>query len=399
MCDSITGFGVRKSPKTRKVVFFLRKVIDGKDRRIRLGTHKDLSVRAARKLAARRLLEIEEAGGEPRKTVTTTPAPREQPTTPDPRIDEILQLMRGDKPAKAPTITFGELWKQVSPGWLASLKADTRKNLAILFESRILPKWADTPVDQIQTANLTKWYHSFLEKAPQYGALATRRVIYLLKLGHEQGLVKDAPSFKIRFVAPKRRQPLERDAVCNLVTALESVLQSDPDNSNAKAIIAIMNTGERATAGAQLHTREVDYKQMCITKERKFGQVKKIPMSNYTASFLRSIHPKGGGYFFPNKRDPSLPIKYNALLAFLKSMCGRHGIRTRGGSIPTLHCIRHTYATLLEEQGLPVSHIQRLLGHSSMDTTMRYIHGSVDGAREGANRLEVTRVQVRGKRR
>ncbi|MGB1017232.1 MAG: tyrosine-type recombinase/integrase, partial [Nannocystaceae bacterium] len=144
------------------------------------------------------------------------------------------------------------------------------------------------------------------------------------------------------------------------------------------------------------HTREVNYKQMCIIKKRKFDQVKKIPISDYTAKFLRSIHPPGGGYFFPNKRDPSQPIKYNALLQFLKKLCAQHDIRTVDGSIPTIHCMRHTYATLLEDQGLPVSHIQRLLGHSSIQSTLRYIHGNESAAREGANRLEVTRVRVRG---
>jgi len=54
--------------------------------------------------------------------------------------------------------------------------------------------------------------------------------------------------------------------------------------------------------------------------------------------------------------------------------------------------MRHTYATLLEDKGLPVTHIQRLLGHSSINSTLRYIHGNGTAAREGANLLEVTRV-------
>jgi len=392
MCNALIGFGVRKTPKTRKVVFFVRRVIDGKDHRITLGSHGQLSVREARKLAQLRLLELEQTAA---NALTLPPSPLLQ-ARPDPRLDEILALLRDRKPVEPEqlTLTLGELWERVSPGWLGSVKPATRKNIATLFSSRILPRWSDTPVDEIRTANLTEWYHSFLETAPQYGAGAARKVIQLLKLGHEQGLVENLPTFKIRFVASKRRQPMERHAVCKLVEALEDVLKEDRFHANANALIALMNTGERATAGAQLHTREVNYTQMCITKERKFGQIKKIPMSDYTANFLRSIHPKGGGYYFPNRRDPSQPIKYAALLAFLKKLCSKHGVRARDGSIPTIHCMRHTYATLLEERGLPVSHIQRLLGHSSMQSTLRYIHGSETAAREGANRLAVTRVRV-----
>jgi len=286
------------------------------------------------------------------------------------------------------------LWERIGPGWLARVKPKTQKNIRLLFTSRILPRWSATPVDEIRNANLSKWYESFLETAPHYGANATKKVIQLLRLAHEQELVASLPAFKIRFVGPKRRTPLKKEAIRKLVQALEAILIKERLHSNANAIISIMNTGERATAGLQLHTSQVDYENKCITKSRKFDEVKTIPISDYAASFLRSIHPKGGGYFFPNKRDASQPIKYGALLGFLKQLCSQHGILAANGTVPTIHCMRHSYATLLEERGLPVSHIQRLLGHSSIQSTLRYIHGNGAAAREGANLLEVTRMSV-----
>ena len=142
----------------------------------------------------------------------------------------------------------------------------------------------------------------------------------------------------------------------------------------------------------QLHTSEVYYEKKCITKARKFDQVKTLPVSDYAVKFLQSIHPPGGGYYFPHHRYPSKPIRYDALLAFLKKLCVTHGILAVDGTVPTIHCMRHTYATLLEDKGLPVSHIQRLLGHTSIKSTLRYIHGDGAAAREGANLLMVTRV-------
>jgi len=395
MCEALSGFGVRRTPKTRKVWFFVRRVIGGKDHRVTIGSHSELSVSEARRLAKLRIVELEQAAVG-RRRLAPSPLLQASPML-DPRIDELLALLRAREPVveSKPVLTLGELWESLGPGWLARVKPATQRNIQTLFSSRILPKWSATPVDQIKPANVAEWYHSFLATAPQYGASATQKLIYLLKLGHEQGLVESLPNFRIRYQAAKRRQPMERDAICKLVEALEGILKEDRYHSNANAIIAIMNTGERARAGAQLHTREVNYREMCITKERKMGQIKKIPMSDYTAKFLKSIHPKNGGYYFPNKRDPSEPIKYGALALFLKNLCSKHGVRARDGKIPTIHCMRHTYATLLEERGLPVSHIQRLLGHTSMQSTLRYIHGSASAAREGANRLEVTRVRVK----
>jgi len=384
------------------VNFFVRRVLGGKDHRVTLGNHRQLSVREARILAMAKISELEfKVSTEQRTHAYRGVSSTSSMGARDPRIDEVLELLRERPSAKAkegapaPGLTLGELWDRVGPGWLGRVKPKTAENIKLVFRSRVLPKWAATPVSEIRNANLGAWYESFLGSAPHYGAVATKKVIQLLKLGHEQELIAPPPTFSIRFVASKRRKPLSRQAICKLVGALDELLMESPFHSQANAIISIMNTGERATAGLQLHTSQVDYENKCITKARKFDQVKTIPISDFAAGFLRSIHPKGGGYFFPNRRDPSKPIHYNALLAFLKKLCRMHGVQAVDGSTPTIHSMRHTYATLLEEKGLPISHIQRLLGHSCISSTLRYVHGNQAAAREGANLIEVTKVGVK----
>ncbi|MGH2627251.1 MAG: tyrosine-type recombinase/integrase, partial [Anaerolineales bacterium] len=48
----------------------------------------------------------------------------------------------------------------------------------------------------------------------------------------------------------------------------------------------------------------------------------------------------------------------------------RAGITKRGG----IHGLRHAYATHCIEAGADVPSVQRLLGHRSVSTTMRYFH-------------------------
>jgi site-specific recombinase XerD len=54
---------------------------------------------------------------------------------------------------------------------------------------------------------------------------------------------------------------------------------------------------------------------------------------------------------------------------------GIHAISRRAGvSIHSLHQFRHTCASDLLEAGVHLAQVQRILGHSGISTTVRYVH-------------------------
>jgi site-specific recombinase XerD len=53
----------------------------------------------------------------------------------------------------------------------------------------------------------------------------------------------------------------------------------------------------------------------------------------------------------------------------------RAGIKTDGRDLVP-HSSRHSLASLLEERGVSLRHIQDLLGHSDLKTTIRYLHST-----------------------
>ena len=57
----------------------------------------------------------------------------------------------------------------------------------------------------------------------------------------------------------------------------------------------------------------------------------------------------------------------------------------------TPHCLRHTTCTRLINGGLPMPKVQRLMGHKSIQTTMRYFHMLDDDLAEVAEILSPQR--------
>ena len=61
------------------------------------------------------------------------------------------------------------------------------------------------------------------------------------------------------------------------------------------------------------------------------------------------------------------PHSASALNNALSKLCGRNGLPHL-----TVHSLRHMYATILTEQGVPLVKVSALLGHSSIHTTFEY---------------------------
>lgn len=56
----------------------------------------------------------------------------------------------------------------------------------------------------------------------------------------------------------------------------------------------------------------------------------------------------------------------------------------------TPHVLRHTFATLSHESGMEISDVQKILGHSSMDTTLMYAYRSDSKAKNAHQRYHIT---------
>ena len=121
------------------------------------------------------------------------------------------------------------------------------------------------------------------------------------------------------------------------------------------------------------------------TKSRKFRQV---PMSSQVIEALRRLEPGR----FKNRRVFCCDRWQNAADNCswnYEAIAKAAGLADdKGRPFYTLHDLRRTCATEMQRQGVPIKTVQKILGHSKMDTTARYYTGvDQDDMREAIKRL------------
>ena len=95
---------------------------------------------------------------------------------------------------------------------------------------------------------------------------------------------------------------------------------------------------------------------------------------------LHDGQPNPQNLIFPSKRGTYTdPRTYQKRVQAVCKRCELQGVN--------VHALRHTFATRLMEQNVPIRTIQNLLGHSSIATTERYSHVLDDEKRKAIHRM------------
>lgn len=131
-------------------------------------------------------------------------------------------------------------------------------------------------------------------------------------------------------------------------------------------------TGLRVGEAVQLSVRDIDSRAMTILVACGKGNKQRlVPMSPTLLQELRSWwcrhrHPR---WLFPGAK-PDQPLTTSTLQRACQAAVRRAGLHKAA----TPHSLRHTFATELLEAGVDLLTIQKILGHSCVNTTIRYTH-------------------------
>ncbi len=152
-------------------------------------------------------------------------------------------------------------------------------------------------------------------------------------------------------------------------------------------IYTFLKTGMRRDELVFLEWSDIDWKNKqikIINKEVRNPKGQKeryIPMDDKLINILKSLPRNGSSFVFST---PEGKPRVNNLNREVKKVAAKAGIKKN----INLHMLRHSFASHLVMGGVDLSTIQRLLGHSSITTTMIYAHLAPDHLRGALDKLK-----------
>lgn len=159
------------------------------------------------------------------------------------------------------------------------------------------------------------------------------------------------------------------------INALFSACKPDVQGFRDRALLSVFyGAGLRRNEGVQLDLKDVGWRQKTLlVRHPKNGHQRYVPLSpqlcGYLLTYVEEARPAStSSALFLSAMGQRLSGQ--SMLLRLKALAKRAELPQKFG----LHTLRHSIATHLLEQGMPLKQIALFLGHRSLESTQRYTH-------------------------
>ena len=228
--------------------------------------------------------------------------------------------------------------------------------------------------DQISYEEVADWLHYLIKERHQAAssvniAVNAVRFLYSVTLGRDvEALLASVPRMKRNT---RRAEVYAR-------SELEAILSAPRQPRDRAFLMAVYAGGLRLSEATHLKTTDLDRARMqWRVREGKGAKERVLPLSARLLaefeSYWRAQRAAKPGHDSPwlfLGEKAGQPINRATGQNIYYRAVKNSGVRRKGG----IHILRHSFATHCIENGVELTVVQRLLGHSSLLTTARYLH-------------------------
>ncbi len=201
------------------------------------------------------------------------------------------------------------------------------------------------------------------------------RVFYTYQQETKQLTANPFSSLEIPKATYMPRAALNRREIQALYTAAETYRE--------RAILSLFyGCGLRRSEAEKLNVKEVSFKNNILyIREGKGKKRREIPLSSKVKSDLEIYYYKERGQYLKQRTELAFMVgdrgrrmRGETFNKYLKRLLKQTGNQDLIEKEISLHHLRHSIATHLLENGLPIEKVRDFLGHQELDTTQVYTH-------------------------
>lgn len=228
--------------------------------------------------------------------------------------------------------------------------------------------------DEISYDEVADWLHHLIKERKQSAsslniAVNAVRFLYGVTLGRDTGALMAG--------VPRMKRETRRAEVYAR-SELEAILRAPRQPRDRAFLMTVYAGGLRLSEAIHLKITDIDRERRQLrVRHGKGAKERVLPLSGRLIKELeiywRAQRLGRAGHDIPwlflgtRSREPM--SRTTGQNIYYRAVC-KSGIRRKGG----IHVLRHSFATHLIESGVELPLVQRLLGHSSLLTTARYLH-------------------------
>lgn len=205
----------------------------------------------------------------------------------------------------------------------------------------------------------------------------------------------DNPISEVKpYLVNNKRREYTPEEIVSIIEAAEQIEKTAWGNTvlqkyTKRIILLLLFTGMRIGELLNLRWDNVQDNKITLKRtETKQQKEKVLPISQTIRELLESLRDKRrkDGFVIPRPRNRNLSSKGST-----KTLIDRMRKLT-GISDFDIHSLRHTASTIMVSQalgkGVGLADIMKILGHSKVETTMKYVHADFDRMKKAIEILE-----------
>lgn len=324
--------------------FYLRYTFDGRQRMLSLGPYPTLSINDARRIAE----------------------------------DLKRKVYMGEDPLAKKTTwrncpTFNQFFDEVYEPF-SKVHHKRNKEILSLYRNHVGKRFGTKRMGDITRLMVRQWANDLIEQG--YSASMINRIMiffgHLYSVANELQIAgiprRDELGIKYLKVGTLHQRFLSNDEAARLADAVHN-----STNPMLRYIVGfLLMTGARKREALDAKWDHVNFEQgLWLVPITKSGVPRHIYLSSAAIELLRKLqqdilHDPQNPYIFPN---PTTGLPYQCIFH-------AWDVARKQAGLPSLriHDLRHSFASVLVNNGVSIYDVQKLLGHSSIRTTQRYAH-------------------------